>query len=586
MKKIILWLTVLGLLCLFLTSCGADSDILYAQRGSVERAALGELYPAANAGTVLAALNAAGSGVADRWEPPEAGRSEAGTQLVLSEVAGKGGVPGDTVATDGANIYMVDGYGLIVVSAAGSASTLRSYTRVDREGETWGDRLYLLGDRAAVIWNASDEAGDATRVWAAVLDISAPEAPALVARVSVEGSLVEASLLGESLCLVTQETLLSLPGEKEAQTLLPTLTEDDKSLTVRAGDVYLSPNPARAALTTVAALRLTDGRFTDVLAFTDGTEAVLAEGQDLYLARTRWDETAADPYREDPYTVVEYQVTARTEVKRLRLTEGALALEGGVTLDGALSDPGALDLLEGSLRAFTRVDLRRFAAYTDEKHGWTNFEGRSYETGDQLTLLDKNFEVRGSLTNLGGERGVNHCRFLRANAWMTAGNLLGLANLADTQGPTLCASVEAAGETLILRDLGTDKVLCAALPAEGDPVLTVYDLSNPGNPKELDRLTWNAVPAGDLTARGALFADQATGLIGWPARGTQGAEYRLLCWNGEKLEKKGSFALEYVPENAWTLLLGGLLYVCSPGAVYVTDPGSMTLLTTVSNTVG
>ena len=589
MKKTVFLLLAFLLLTSAFSACGKDDPVaapLYAERGETVREALGDLAPAEDANSILAALTAAGASESARWEPEDADTARTGPQLVLS-----GDASGDTVVTDGSSIFMLDSYGLVTVSAAGTASEVRAYTKVARDGDRWGERLYLWRDRIAVVWIAAayDESGvwrGDTETRAIVLSVMDPAKPEQLSSLRVDGSLVDACMIDGNLCVVTQKTLLSLPDAEAAESILPQLHEGDKTFTLQPGEIYLCPNPSRAALTVTAAIRMEDGRFADVLAFTDGTEAVCAEGSSICLARTRWNEKHAAPRTEEPYSVVDYTSAAQTEIKRLRF-DGGLKLEEGCVMNGALSDPGALELRNGQLRLATDVDERSFSIYTDEKHGWTNYEGTSHVTDSQLAVLDAELNPVGALARLGGETGIRDCRFLGATAWITAGDTLSAVDLSTPADPQIRGSFSVSGEVLILRDLGKNCVLALALPAAGGKLrLTVYDLSDPAAPKELDSMETDALPAGDLSARGALFADAGSGWIGWPAIGEDGGEFRLVRWTGSKLDDEGALRPDYVPENVRALLLNGQLYLCSPGQVCVADPENGKVLATVSNAVG
>ena len=590
MKKSICLLLVLLLLTAVFSACGGEEPAavgpLYAERGEQKRESLGALSPAADANSLLTALAAAGQSASARWQPDYLDVPKAGPRLNVEKSA-----VGDSAVTDGTCIYMIDGYGLITVSAAGSSSAMRDYTKIPRTGEHWGDRLYLWKDRLAAVWTSLEFDGEGaprgtveTRI--VLFSLAEPAAPKQLSEFSVDGGLVEACLLEGTLCVVTQNNLPELPAADKAETLLPQLHENGKTFTLQAGEIYLSQEPTRSALTVVAAIRLEDGHFADALAFTDGTDAVRADGQDLYLARTRWSEEASAPRTEASYRVVDYRSVAETEIKRLHL-DGYLKLTDGCVLYGALSEPGAMDVRTGQLRIATQVDERSFSVFTDEAHGWTNCEEKGRVTDSQLAVLDAQLGVVGALAKLGGEEGVSSCAFLRSNAWVTAGETLTAADLSDPAEPKICGSFAAAGETLLLRELGGGCVLSFSVPAAGSKVrLTVYDLTDPADPKQLDAKELDAVPAGDLTARGVLFTDAASGLIGWPAAGKDRAEYRLLRWNGSKLEDKGAAVPEYVPENGRSLLLNGTLYLCSPAQVCVIDPENGKVLATVSNAVG
>ena len=588
MKKTICFLLALLLVCAF-SSCGKDepAEPLFAERGEVEREPIGELKPAKDAAAILASLRDAGQ----RYAGPDFGDSTRADGLRL---AAAGPAAGDTVAADGEYIYMLDSYGLVILSAAGERSEMLSYTRVDRGGPGWSERLFLAQDRAAVVCTVSGEDpegeadwNDRSEVRCILLDISDRRAPRLLGETAVEGTLADARLIDDKLCLVTNRSLLTLP--EDGKELLPALRENGETLRLEPMDVYLSPDPDKAAISVVAALRLEDGRLTDAIAFTGAAEGVGGEGRELFLCRTLWDEELSQPFREEPYSVVDCTVTARTELKHLRLDKG-LKLLGGCILEGALPDAAALATLGDGLCAVTGTDSRRFAAYTDEKHGWTNYEVLGSSRASQLAVLNEALELRGALTQLGGGEGLADCRFAGGAAWLSVAGEQGTVHtvdLRDPAAPTPAGDLRVEGECLYLRDFGEGRVLCLAAPgAEGGWRLILFDLSDPAAPRALDSLKLRQRPAAELNDPGAVFADPAAGLVGFPVAGEKGNQYLLVRWTGESWKEKGAFALEYVPEDTRAILRNGLLYISTPGEVYVTDPEDMELVTTVSNAVG
>lgn len=589
MKNRITCLVVALCLLLGLAACGdkpETGEALFAERGSIERQPLGALTPAGNAEAVLTALSDLGETPAPDWED----EAEAAPRLRLAEDAAEA----DALVTDGSYLYMLDSYGLIVCSAAGAASEILSYTKVDRGGSAWSDRLFLEGDRLAAVSAVTEVSEDGellfdsaeTRV--ILLDVSDKRAPQVLAEANLEGTLLDACLLDGYLCLVAQRSLAVLP--EKAEDLLPRLRENDRELRLKAGDVYVSAEPAHTALTAVAAVRLTDGRFADALAFTDGVDAVYPAGDALWFSRTFWSDTASAPYKEEPYNVVDYSSEARTELRRLRLEKGLLRLDGGCVLEGVLPDAGALAADAAGISLFTQKDSRSFSAYTDPNHGWTNYELRSLDRSAALALLDGEGNAVGALTALGGEDSAGACRFVGGLAWMTAGDnpAVYTADLSDPKNPKTTGSLPCDGETLLLRAFGEGCVLGVSEPGEGESwELAVYDVTDPAAPAVAATLSLgDKAPAASLADPGAFFTDPANGLIGFPATGKQGNEYLLISWDGSKLRVAGTLAPEYVPANARALLLDGYLYICSPGEVSVADPETMKVIATVSNAVG
>ncbi len=585
MKKTICLLTALLLLLCCCVGCGEDEGgaPLFAQRGTVERQPLGELTPAADAQALLTALSVPEED-ADLGEDPQA---ETGVQVESCQP-----LPGDPVITDGSYIYMVDSYGLVILSARGGESRMLSYTRVDRGDSAWDEALFLAGDRLALVYSTDEsrDGVDSPGVHVVFLDVSEPSEPRVLTESALEGNRAGVFLMKDSLCLVTQINLLRLPEKGEE--LLPRLWEGEDALRLQPGDVYLSPEPAKSALTVAAALRMEDGRVLDALAFTDGVEAVLARGEEgLCLSRTFWSRSQSQPRREEPYRVVEHSLSARTELKLLGLEEGRLRLEGGCVLEGALSQPGALDLGPELLRAALEKNSLDYASYTDENHGWTNSEILRHERSSSLTLLDARLEELGALTELGGDGGAGDCRFVDGLAWIGNPEKPGTVSVAALRDPGALAvtgSLPVPGQRLLLRSFGPGRVLGLAAPAQGeDWQLLMFDTADPAAPRERDRLRLkDLAPAGGLSNPALLFTDPETGIIAFPAQTETGTEYRLVRWTGSEFKQKGAFALEYVPADARGLLLDGLLYICSPGVVYVTDPETVTVTAEISNAVG
>lgn len=597
MKKTICLLLALCLLAAALAGCGDEPQAgpLYAERGRVSREPLGALAPAADSAAILENLSQAAGDRGGAYEEADP-QAEDGAGAALARSL-ETDAAGSLAQSDGSFLYLLDSYGLIVLSAAGADSELLSYTRIRREGESWDERLFLGPDRVAVLYSSAgaepeEEAlrQDASAVRVTVLDTSDKRAPRELSSLSLEGSLVEACLLDGTLCLVTRRSFWELPPAEQAESLLPRLTENGETLTLAPGDVYLSQAPARTALTTVTALRLSDGRVADALAFTDGVESVRQAGNTLLLSRTFWAETRSEPYEEAPYTVVERSFSARTELRRLRL-DGTLRPEGGCVLEGALPDADSLELLERGLRVLTLTDSRSDAAYTDAAHGWTNYEQRGRSRGAQLALLDADLELSGALTHLGGEEPVRAARFAGSTALLLTGREeapVYAAGLSDPAAPVLGGSLPAGERPAWLLPWEGELVLSIGDPAAEDGWrLAMLDLSDPAAPRVIDSLRLRgAAPASELTDRGILMCDPAAGLIGLPVRTDGKTEYLLVRWTGQELNRKGAIAEEGLPGDARGLLVNGLLYLCSPGAVLVADPGSLELLTTVSNAVG
>lgn len=589
-------LLALCLLLGLLTGCGEDEtpQPLYADRADAERGELAGVSPADSAEAVRDCLaqagqmNAEGREAATHADDRTPGKD---LQLASPEAA--------LVRADGAYIYMLDSYGLIVVSAAGTDSRILSYTRVAVEGNVTARRLFVRGDRAAVLCAVSDYGADGDgslleggRTEMILLDLSDRAAPKELTRTAVDGALMAADFAGDALCLVTRRSFWSLPEPERAEELLPWFTEAGEKTVLRPSDLYLCQEPAQAALTVVTTVRPRDGRVLDAMAFLGGADTVLLAQNAVYLGRTRWHEETSEPNRDEaPYVVVGYTQTAQTELIRLVCDpDGGLVPDGGCTHDGALLDDAALSLQGTTLRAALQADECVFNAFTDESHGWTNYELVSEERHSRIVLMDANLRAENGvmLDNVGGEHGVRACRFLGNLAFLTTEkpeDPVYSADLSKSDAPAMGGSLVLPGGSARFYAMKDGAVLVLSEAAEdGGVTLSVFDGAAPDRMERTDRKTVRQSSQA-LRNPNALFVDAEAGLIGLPLEGERAA-YLLLEYDGGKLHEKGTLALEYVPDDARTLLIDGLLYICGPGEVYVADPEEAELLAVVSNAVG
>lgn len=567
---------------------------LYAQQAQAQRGTAAKAAAAPDAAAVLDCLARAGQiDDSGRESVAPARDPESGRDLRLPNL------DSTVVTARNACIYTVDSYGLLVVSAAGAESRILSYTKLPSPEATMTRRLYVEGDRAAVVCSSAlfdtDEAGnarDAARTQVVVLDISDPAAPKQLSCVSVDGTLQKAGFLKDALCLLTGKELWGLPDRAEAEKLLPWIEEDGTKTTLRATDVYLRPDPARSALSLVTALRLEDGRVADAVALTDATDAALFGAEGLYLARSRWQVEQSDPDRETepPYTIVSNTQRLGTEILRLEFDQH-FHFTGSCFQQGGLSEDAAMSVYADCLRLALQTQTCSFSAYTDETHGWTNYKLDSDARSSRIVLLDAALQEESGqeLDRIGGEQGVSSCRFVGEYAFLVTekpNDPIFCANLSDPASPAMGENLVLPGSCARFYGMGDGMILALSddPTQENTTVLSVYGGEDPARLLRTDRISLRQSDR-VLRVPELVFADPESGYVALPVQ-AEGTEYHLYRLEDGKLKKKGTTALEYVPDELRSVLIGGLLYVCGPGELYVIDPESAELLTTVSNAVG
>lgn len=574
---------------------GGTVHLLPDHRGEAINTELGQTAPAAEAGELLNQLLNSGyhSQVDPSWlEDNFPAEPAVGTGYRIQDVS-----PESAVAADGDYIYAIDSYGLVILSAKGAKTEQISYTKIPRNGTGWTQRLYVLGNRAALLYSVSEAGIDQDQGWydvaetrLALVDITDRSAPVLLGETAVGGSLLDSRLVGDTLCLAAQRNFWTLEESTEPASVLPWVEEGGAKRILDPWYVFQSPNPSGPAYTLAAAISMQDGSLTDLVAFTDGSDAVCIGPEGVTLARVLHTETASEPAKEGSYQVVRYESKAQTEIRRLGLRNGRFTLAGGCVLDGALLSSLSMDVSDGQLRAACTLEERSYASYTDDAHGWTNYERLDSRRTDRVTLLDQELKALGTL-DLGESLRLRDCRFLgKLGCALTneSKSPLRLIDLSNALTPALGGSLNPAGVSVYLLPFGENRLLALGDPVEADGLnLSLYDASNPAEPQELARqfvgdYRWSA----ELFDPGCLLAEGETGLLSLPVEGLQPGGNLLLSWNGGEFEQKGALALDFVPANTRMLLLDGLLYLCSPGVTHVIDPNSGKLLNTISNAVG
>ena len=562
--------------------------------------------PAADAADVLRALREddcsarraafAASAEAETEEMPIGdGGLEAATAPELADGVRTGGA----VQTDGAYLYLIDGFGLRIQTAAGAESRLLSYTPVQtgaEVGDAWLQTLFVTGDRAAVLYtrlDSEDGAYDATQTHAAIFDVSDRERPVQIADLGADGGLQTACLLpDDTLLLVTNRYVWDAGAMTEDR--LPRLWTADGPMPIPPEDILLCDSPSTAAFTLLTTLSLTDGTILDALACDDAGMAVCPGETAVILARPVWSVGSADAGTDGVYALSDWTDRTQTELLRLaRGADGALTPDVSARVEGGILSPDAARF-DGSAVTLVTADARHgFRRYTDEAKGFQNDEPAQASLVNRLYVLDEAFGEVGRLEHLGQDEPICAIHLSRRFGWISTisePETLQLLDLAASDGPTLGTALNCPGASRLLRVLDDGRLFCLSVGEAQDGVtLTRFDVSDPQDARTeatLSATGFAHTPA--LWYAPALYAEADGSRVGFPVSGMNQTAFRLYRWSKKAAEYRevGTTALEYLPEESETLRLGGELYVCSAGVTYALDAKTAALLATITDAVG
>ena len=579
---------------------GPETESRPADRPPVELETLPEPVPAEDYAQVLELLGGYDYNAIPAREPGEddllpGGDSGIGLTAYEPEV------PGVTrparICTDGDYLYLLDSYGLTIVSAAGKKSKMLCSIPVEHGQNAYLEEMFVGPDRVGVIYTdasfGTDEAGnwyDVNSTHLAVYDTSDKTAPVRIGDCGIEGSYLESRLVDGTVYLLTNRYLWSVRPDGAPEAVVPAVIENGSASLIPAERIWLCPNPSSTALTVAAAISLADGTVVDSLAFTDASTSVFVERDCIWLGRQVWQYGASAPYSDGDYSVTEHQARLLTELKRVSLDDG-LSPDDACLLEGTVTDRSDLGRTEAGFCVVTALQTLNWASYTDEIRGWVNVRWGETLRGSLLTVLDPALQPLGVLEDPAAGSGITGCRFSGDLALLLTDSddeAVLPVTLSDPTAPAASEPLEGirSGELSAVLDDG--RLLCFS-PGQAGLRLQAYDRGADGNFELLSELVLpDCTGSPAQTDSSLLLNDPEGGWIGFSVDGSAETGYRyfLVRLTGTGFSKTVEFDLSYLPTNARGLMLDGLLYICSPGMSYAADPETGEILTTVTNAEG
>ncbi|MDR0782657.1 MAG: beta-propeller domain-containing protein, partial [Propionibacteriaceae bacterium] len=282
---------------------------------------------------------------------------------------------GDIVKTDGSYLYIAKGRSVAIVTAEGANS--RQLSTIDTSGLASADEL-LVGPVADLMINGSTlvvllhgfEAdldgwsrasgtwfsAEATTLKAALYDISNPEKPRYLSMITQSGSYLSSRLSDGVLYLVSTYWVWEASVDpSDPTTYVPTVDCGNGPVAVSPRDVKILPGVDQPSYTVVTAIDVDSRDLLSEQAILGRTDTVYMSPDNLYLATNQWN--WAVPLDDSPRPRVpgfegEYD-GSRTDIVRIGLNDGALAIEATGSVAGFPRDQFALDELDGNLRMVT-----------------------------------------------------------------------------------------------------------------------------------------------------------------------------------------------------------------------------------------
>lgn len=433
----------------------------------------------------------------------------------------------DVVKTDGRYLYF-SGYWNTKAIRAFPPSELSVVSRLERNGELFllENMLVLLSDDGITCYEVSD-----------------PSSPKELWRMELEAFLLSARLYRGKIYLITQS-----PVEKRTPLPLQPLKTEKGGLLVRAEDIYHPPYYLPVdSVYTASILDPKEGRVERSVSFvgSSGTSVVYMSRTSLYLAYThhlpplrlyhdflkRCGDLLPPGFMERMEKVMGYELSDTAKLVELEfllssaelpreelwkrwegyLTERRRELENTHVVKIALENFDIVAQAEVPGRLLNQFSL-------DEEGGYlrlaTTVEpwmlGWRGESTNDVYVLDQELKVVGSLKDIGVGEEIYAVRFLGSKGYVVTfkeTDPLHVIDLSNPHDPRVVGELKMPGYSSYLHPI-SESLLLGIGKEEWKVKVSLFDVSSPSQPTELDRLLLDEYWSEILETHHAFLLDQ------------------------------------------------------------------------------
>jgi hypothetical protein len=418
---------------------------------------------------------------------------------------------------------------------------------------------------------ASDQDAQAARDWplttlTLLYDVSDPAAPEHLQTFTQSGGYSGARVVEGVLYVVTDHSVSWLPVQPvqdEPTTYVPQVGDSSGTRPIASARILIAADVMSPDFSSVTSVDLASRQRVGELALLGGAGAHFTP-KAVYLASARGGLLYGD--------------SDSTDLTRVALDGGELAVQAQGSVEGGLPDPSALDEHGGELRVIT------------------NLPGSDAVDDSRLTVLDADLKQVGrSAPLMGGGHAATKAQFAGDRAYAVLfrrdGYSLTALDLTDPAAPRESGATDLGQFAPVWLESPEDGTLLAVgetgyLDEGHHPPgirIMAFDVLDPGAPGETSTL--DAADELPSFKDNTLLFDQASGLygvaIGHPVeQGRQGSRYLVFSARGGDLTVKADLGVaegRVGPTFAYPVRavpLDGGLYICSRGGVVAASLGS------------
>lgn len=346
-----------------------------------------------------------------------------------------------------------------------------------------------------------------------VFDISQPEEPVEISRLSQEGAYLTSRRIGSSVYVASQTAMvwmydMGLTAEDDRDTLPQTRMDDGEWETIPVDHIGVVPDRSNDTQLTISAFT-TDASSGDptVISLLGTTGQVYASASNLYVAAWQWGQP------DDP----DGRPAESTMIYRFALRPGQIEAAGAATVPGSVLNQFSMDEHNGYFRIATTLQ-----SAWDEKGEFTG--------SSQLHVLDSNLKAVGSVLDIAPGEMIKSARFMGERAYLVTFETvdpLFVIDLGQPQQPTILGELKIPGYSTYLHPYSDTLLLGFGYDVEssGDRLthlglkVSLFDVSDVTQPREHSTLIFGGSGSYSdlLYNHKSLLFDQARRMIAFPA---------------------------------------------------------------------
>lgn len=246
-----------------------------------------------------------------------------------------------------------------------------------------------------------------------------------------------------------------------------------------------------------------------------------------------------------------------TGIVRIALDGFKIQAQGSVP--GSPLNQWCLDEYEGNLRVAATLGERWWGLWLSGLNMPTS------NSANDVYVLDGSLKTIGSLTNLGLQERIYSARFIADKGYVVTFRQTDpfyVIDLKDPKNPKLAGELKIPGYSGYLHPISKDKIL--GIGQENWQVkLAIFDVSDPQNPKELDKYLLKEGYSDALNNHRAFLLDQKHQVFFLPAQGAY-----VFSYKDDKLQLTKALSLDQARRAVY---INDYLYVFSNNSLVVLD---------------